>query len=84
MRSFSIVALVVPNEVFKSLIARRGRLRVELLQALAEIVVEPGIGPAIAGRLGGFVMKLQQALGVGEGAVDFADLGGREDKTLRS
>src|SRR2546425_7552314 len=72
--------LVIPNEVFKALVARRGRLRVELLQTLAEIVVEPGIGPAVTGRLGGFVMKLQHALRVGEGAVDFADLGGGEIK----
>jgi hypothetical protein len=55
-------------------------LRVKFLQTLAEIVVEPGIGPAIAGRLGGFMMKLQQALCVGESAVDFTDLGGGQIK----
>src|SRR5213593_1731397 len=72
--------LVIPNEILKALVARRGRLRVELLQTLAEIVVEPGIGPAVTRRLGSFVMKLQQALRVGESAVDFTDLVGGEIK----
>src|SRR5258705_8534369 len=72
--------LIVPDKILKPLVTRGSRLRVELLQALAEIIIEPGIGPAIAGRLGGFVMKLQQALRVGEGAVDFTDLGGGEIK----
>src|SRR4030095_11720180 len=72
--------LVIPDQMFKSLIPGRSRWRVELLQAFAEIVVEPGIGPAIARRLGGFVMKLQQALRVGEGALDLTNLGGGEEK----
>src|SRR4029450_7013269 len=72
--------LIIPDQMFKSLIPRRSRLCVELLQAFAEIVVEPGVGPAIARRLGGCVMEWQQALRVREGALDLTNLGGGEEK----
>src|SRR5690242_7351589 len=72
--------LVIPDEMLKSLIPRRSRWCVELLRAFAVIVVEPGVGPAIGGRLGGFVIRLQQALRVGESAVELTNLGGGEEK----
>ncbi len=53
---------------------------VEFFQAFAEIVVEPSVGAAIAGGLGGFVVILEQPLSVGECAIDFPNLSGRQIK----
>ncbi len=49
-------------------------------QALAEVVDEPGIGPAIAGRIDGLVVPLQEPLRVGEAAFFFRGGGGGNEE----
>src|SRR5690349_388870 len=77
------IVLVIPYEVLEAVISGQGGIRVELLQTFTELVIKPGIGPAVAGCVGRLVMKLQQALRVGVCAFDFRDLRRREVKDFR-
>ena len=63
--------LVVPGEIEEALVARQRASRVELLEALAELIGEPQVGARIAGWVRGFFVPLQQAMRVGEAALAF-------------
>ena len=64
-----MLALVVPGEREQRLVARQRRAGVELLQLLAELVEEPGVGATVVGWVDRDVVPLQQALRVGERAL---------------
>ena len=63
------VEVVVPGQREQRLVSGVGRAGVQLLQPLAEVVDEPGVGAAVVGRVEGLVVPLQQPLRVGQGAV---------------
>src|SRR6267378_778527 len=77
-----ILVLVVEEQVLESLIASGLTLRIELLQALAELIREPHIGAAVARRLSRFEVRLQHPLRVGKGALGFCDLRCRKEEDL--
>ena len=60
-----LVEVVVPGEVQQRLVLGIGRAGVELLEALTQVVEKPGVGTAIAGRIDGFLVPLDQPLRVG-------------------
>ena len=80
-----VVALVeveVPEQVLEALVARLGAVGIELLEAQRQLVGEPGVGAAVARRVGGLLVPLDPALGVGEAAVHLGHLGRREQEDL--
>src|SRR4029079_1781689 len=81
-RLAALVDGVVPGQVLQRAVARIGRAREAFLDAPSELVVEPQVAAAVAGRLDGLVVPLQQPLGVGEGAVLLAVGGGGQEDNL--
>ena len=78
-----LVEVVVPGELEQRLVPRVGRAGVQLLEPLAEVVDEPGVGAAVAGRVEGLVVPLEQPLRVGEAAVLLRRGGRRDEEDLR-
>ncbi len=60
-----LVEVVVPGEVQKRLVLGIVGAGVELLEALTEVVEKPSVGTAIAGRIDGLAVPLEQPLRVG-------------------
>ena len=60
---------IVPVQMFDRCILRLRAAGIERLQAFAQVVDKPGIGPAIARRLHDFVMPLDEPMRIGEGAL---------------
>src|SRR2546430_7724833 len=82
-RLFARIRIEVPREVGPALVTGQLRAGVRLLEALRQVVVEPAVGAAVAGRLGGEGVPLQHPLRVGETAVVLGDLGRGEEEDLR-
>ena len=57
-----LVEVVFPGEIQQPLIPRIGGAGVELLEALTQVVEKPGVGTAIAGRIDGFLVPLDEPL----------------------
>ena len=77
-----ILVLVVEEQVLESLIASGLTIRIELLQALAELIGEPNIGAAVARRFSRLEVRLQHPLRVRKGAVGFCNLCRRKKEDL--
>src|SRR5207253_762116 len=65
------------------LIARLRRAGVELLEAFAEVVDEPGVRATVAGRVERLVVELKQALRVGQRPLLLDAAGDRDEEDLR-
>ena len=53
----------------QALVLRPGRIPIECLEPQPEVIDEPQVGPSVTGRIDRLVVKLQQPLRVGEGAI---------------
>src|SRR5689334_16180600 len=67
-KRFGSVLRVIPGHVAQAGVSWVRATGVEGPQAAAKVPDEPQIGAAVAGRVHRFIVPLQQALGVGEGA----------------
>src|SRR5581483_6151167 len=76
------VSGIVPGERVQASVARMGILASLLFYAAAQMVHKPGVAAGVAGGIDCFVMPLQHALSVGEGAVFLALPGSGEEKDL--
>src|SRR5262249_56683319 len=76
------VAPVLPCEMSDRGVPRVPRVAVQRLQASAEVVHEPGVGPAVTWRRHSPVVPLEHALGVREGAVFLDHRGGGQEADL--
>src|SRR5258708_14586596 len=65
------LGIVVPGQIEEALIARLGAPRVQRFETLAKLVGEPLVGARVGGWVGGLVMPLQPAMGVGGTAFAF-------------
>src|ERR671918_522191 len=78
-----VLGLVVPHQRLEARVAGRRRILVERLEALADLVGEPGIGAALPGRVRRPEVPLEHALGVGEAALVLRHLRRREEEDFR-
>src|SRR3989442_5827987 len=79
---FPYTTLFRSEHVVPPLVPGHRAAGVRLLQPLREVVVEPGVGAAVPGRVDRFRVPLQHALRVGEAAVVLRDLRRREEEDL--
>src|SRR5262249_54908482 len=63
------VKVVVPAEIEQRPVPGVGRTGVQLLEALAEVVEEPGVGAAVTQGIDGLAVPLEHPLRVGETAL---------------
>src|SRR5581483_503781 len=74
------VSGIVPGERVQASVARMGILASLLFYAAAQMVHKPGVAAGVAGGIDCFVVPLQHALSVGEGAIFFALPGSGEEE----
>src|SRR3989454_11556364 len=81
-RSHARIRVEIPADVVPTLVAGQRAFGVRLLEALREVVVEPGVRAAVARRVRRLEVPLQHALRVGVAAVVLGDLGRGEEEDL--
>jgi hypothetical protein len=73
---------VIPGEVAQALVLRPGRVPIKVLESTPEVIDKPQVRARVTGRIDRLVVKLQQPLRIGEGAILLGRPGGGQQEDL--